>query len=187
MSFNYRTTFRVILFVSVVNTLCPTQGRALTGDLINDPADIVKKYLSLDKRGARLHSLSYEALRPYVEWTEEPSWGQVVVIQEYSVSDDIREWEIVSSTEARIPVTFRILGVMHWEAATFLSEPKEETMMVRVRAVLNKWRISAPMFPPHVGRKRLIDFVRQATLEETNEERKKVLERLSTSLKNAKS
>jgi len=164
-----------------------SQAFGLTGDLTNDPADIVKKYLSLDKRGARLEALSYEAVRPYVEWREEPSWGQVVVILEFAVSDDVREWEIVSSTEAIIPVTFQVVGVMHWESATFLPEPREETVFVRVRAVLNRWRISGPMFPPHVGRKRLIDFVRQAMLEEPNEERQEVLERLRTSLKNADS
>ncbi len=160
---------------------------ALTGDLTNDPADIVKKYLSLDKRGARLQAMSYEAVRPYVAWEEEPTWGQVVVILDYTVSDDVREWEIVSSTEAVIPVTFQVVGVMHWEAATFLPEQREETIWVRVRAVLNHWRITAPMFPPHVGRKRLMDFVRQAMLEETNEERKDVLQRLRASLGNAKS
>ena len=182
------TTVLAFVLVCTLSTIvCSSQAFGLTGDLINDPADIVKKYLSLDKRGARLLALSYETVRPYVEWEEEPSWGQVVVILGYTVNDDVREWEIVSSTEAVIPVTFQIVGVMHWEAATFLPERREETVWVRVRAVLNRWRITAPMFPPHVGRKRLIDFVRQAILEETNEKRKVVLERLRTSLKDAKS
>lgn len=164
-----------------------SQAVALTGDLTNDPADIVKKYLSLDKKGVRLQALSYEAVRPYVEWDEEPSWGQVVVILDYSVSNDIQEWNVISSTEAVIPVTFEIVGLMHWESATFLLEKRIETIEVRVRAVLNHWRITAPMFPPHVGRKRLIDFVRLAMLEERNEERKDVLKRLRASLKDAKS
>ncbi len=182
------TTVLVFGLVCTLSTVvCSSQAFGLTGDLINDPADTVKKYLSLDKRGARLQALSYETVRPYVEWEEEPSWGQVVVILEYTVNDDVREWEIISSTEAVIPVTFQVVGVMHWEAATFLPERREETVWVRVRAVLNGWRITAPMFPPHVGRKRLIDFVRQAMFEETNEERKNVLQRLRTSLKDAKS
>jgi hypothetical protein len=166
--------------------VCSTKAYGLIGDLTNDPAEMVRKYLSLDKRGARLQALSYETVRPYVVWEEEPSWGQVVVILEYTVNDDVREWDIVSSTEAVIPVTFQVVGFMHWEAATFLPERREETVWVRVRAVLNRWRITAPMFPPHVGRKRLIDFVRQAILDETNEERKDVLQRLRTSLKDAK-
>ncbi len=163
------------------------QAVALTGDLTNDPAGIVKKYLSLDKKGVRLQALSYEAIRPYVEWEEEPSWGQVVVILDYSVSNDIQEWNVISSTEAIIPVTFEIIGLMHWEAATFLLEKRTETIGIRVRAVLNHWRITAPMFPPHVGRKRLIDFVRLAMLKESHEERKSILKRLHTSLKDAKS
>lgn len=182
------TTILALWLVCTLSTVvCSSQAFGLTGDLINDPADTVKKYLSLDKRGVRLQALSYETVRPYVEWEEEPSWGQVVVILGYTVNDDVREWEIISSTEAVIPVTFQIVGVMHWEAATFLPERREETVWVRVRAVLNRWRITAPMFPPHVGRKRLIDFVRQAILEETNEKRKVVLQRLRTSLKDAKS
>jgi len=185
------STHPAILVLGLVlgfsTTLYPSHAVALTGDLTNDPADVVKKYLSLDKRGVRLQALSYEAVRPYVEWEEEPLWGQVVVILNYSVSDDVNEWEIISSTEAVIPVTFQVVGIMHWEAATFLPEERKEMIEVRVRAVLNHWRITAPMFPPHVGRKRLIDFVRLAMLEETNEERKDVLERLRASLKDAKS
>ncbi len=181
------TVLAFVLVCTLSTVVCSSQAFGLTGDLINDPADTVKKYLSLDKRGARLQALSYETVRPYVEWEEEPSWGQVVVILGYMVNDDVQEWEIVSSTEAVIPVTFQVVGVMHWEAATCLPERREETVWVRVRAVLNRWRITAPMFPPHVGRKRLIDFVRQAILEETNEKRKVVLERLRTSLKDAKS
>lgn len=165
----------------------PNAASALTGDLTNDPTDIVKKYLSLDKRGVRLEAISYESVKPYVAWEEEPSWGQVVIIGDYVVSNDVEEWEIISSTEAVIPVTFQILGVMHWEAATFLPERREETLLFRVRAVLNHWRIIAPMFPPHVGRKRLMDFVRAAMLEETDEERKKALQRLRTAIGNSKS
>lgn len=179
--------FTFSLMVAISTTVCSSDTFALTGDLTNDPADIVKKYLSLDKRGARLEALSYETVRPYVAWEDEPPWGQVVVILEYTVSDDVREWEIVSSTEAVIPVTFQVVGVMHWESATFLPERREETVLVRVRAVLNRWKITEPMFPPHVGRKRLIDFVRNAILEEKNKERKEVLQRLRTSLGNAKS
>ena len=150
-------------------TVSPYPAWALTGDLTNDPTDIIKKYLSLDKRGVRLEALSYESVRPYVAWEEEPPWGQVMVVGDYSISDDVKDWEIISSTEAIIPVTFQVLGVMHWEAATFLPERREETILVHVRAVLNHWRIIAPMFPPHVGRKRLMDFVRAAMLEETDE------------------
>ena len=160
---------------------------ALTGDITNDPADIVKKYVLLDKRGVRLQALSYESVRPYVDWGEEPPWGQVVVIENYRVNDDVREWKIVSSTEAIIPVTFQVVGIMHWEAATFLPEPQQETIKFRVKVVRNHWKIVAPMFPPHVGRKRLIDFVRAVILEEDDENQKAILQRLRTSLGNAKS
>lgn len=160
---------------------------ALTGDLTNDASDIVKKYVLLDKQGVRLQAFSYESIRPYIYWEQEPAWGQVVVIKDYTVNDDVRDWKILSSTEAIIPVTFQIIGIMHWEAATFLSEPRKETIEFHVKAELNHWRIIAPMFPPHVGRKRLINFVRGAILEENDENKKSVLEHLKTSLGNAKS
>jgi hypothetical protein len=170
-----------------LNVFFSNPALALTSDLTNDPAGIIKKYLSLDKRGVRLQALSYESVRSYVHWGEEPPWGQVVVIEDYTINDDVREWKIVSSTEAIIPVTFQVAGIMHWEAATFLSEPRKETIELRVKAVLNHWRIIAPMFPPHVGRKRLIDFVRSMILEEDDENRRDVLQRLRDSLENIKS
>lgn len=180
-----------VFFVALVCvwsiSVCPKAVFALTSDLTNDPSDIIKKYLSLDKRGVRLEALSYESVRPYVAWGEEPSWGQVVIVGDYVVSDDVEEWDIISSTEAVIPVTFQILGVMHWEAATFLPERREETLLFRVRAVLNHWRIVAPMFPPHVGRKRLMDFVRAAMLKETDQNRKEALQRLRTAIGKTKS
>ena len=190
---NKRSTMTVwkiacgLFWLCSLNVFLPNPVSSLTGDLTKDPADIIKKYLSLDKRGARLQALSYESIRPYVDWGEEPPWGQVVIIENYRVKDDVREWKIVNSMEAIIPVTFQVVGIMYWETATFLSEPREETIEFRVKAVLNHWRIIAPMFPPHVGRKRLIDFIRAAILEEDDENRKAVLRRLRNSLRNAKS
>ena len=176
-----------LFWLCSLNVFLPNPVSSLTGDLTNDPADTIKKYLLLDKRGVRLQALSYESIRPYVDWGEEPPWGQVVIIENYRVKDDVREWKIVNSMEAIIPVTFQVVGIMYWETATFLSEPREETIEFRVKAVLNHWRIIAPMFPPHVGRKRLIDFIRAEILEEEDENRKAILQRLRTSLGNAKS
>lgn len=178
---------RGLLWLCSLTVFLSSPALAITGDLTNYPIDIVKKYLLLDKRGARLQALSYESVRPYVAWGEEPLWGQVVVIDGYTVSDDVRDWKIISSTEAVIPVTFQVVGIMHWEAVTFLSEPREETIRFRVKAILNHWRIVGPMFPPHVGKKRLIDFVHALILKEDDESRKNVLQRLRTSLGNAKS
>ena len=87
-------------------------GLGLTGDLTNDPAGVIEKYLSLDQRGARLTAQSYEAVAPYVAWKEEPVWEQLVVIRDYAVDDDVTQWDIVSGTEALIPVTFQVLGVV---------------------------------------------------------------------------
>ncbi len=166
--------------------LFPVSALTLTGDLTNDPAKVIKKYLSLDQRGARLAAHSYEAVRPYVAWDrEEPAWKRFVVIRTYSVSDDVTQWTIVSSTEALIPVTFQVLGVVHMETATFVPEPREEQFSIRIRAVGNHWKMVSPVFPPHVGRSRLADFVKDSMLRETNDDRARTLRRLRDDLVNA--
>lgn len=165
--------------------LFPSQLLGLTSDITNDPSKIVEKYLSLDKRGARLQAHSYEVLKPYIAWGEEPAWGQVVVISEYSVAKDVDTWEIVSSVEAVIPVTYHVVGVIQWEAATFLTEVREEVIHIRIKAVDNRWKIVSPPFPPHAGRNRLIDFVRDARVNEGSENRKEKLQLLREALEQA--
>ena len=172
--------------LAVGTWLFPLPVLSLTNDLINDPARMIKKYLSLDKRGARLTADSYEAVKPYVAWEqEEPAWERFVVIRDYAVSDDVTQWDVVSGTEARIPVTFQVLGVVHVETATFVSGPREETLAIRIRAVDNHWKMVSPVFPPHVGRSRLADFVKDAMLRETNDDRAETLRRLREDLVNA--
>jgi len=164
----------------------PLSVLSLTGDLTNDPAKVVDKYPSLDQRGARLTAHSSEAVKPYVAWEqEEPAWERFVVIRKYSVSDDVTQWTIVSSTEALIPVTFQVLGVFHVKTATFVPEPREEQFSIRIRAVGNHWKMVSPVFPPHVGRSRLADFVKDAMLRETNDDRARTLRRLRDDLVNA--
>ena len=109
-----------------VGTCFPVPAFSLTGDLTNDPAKVVDKYLSLDKRGVRLTAQTYESVKPYVAWEqEEPVWNRFVVIRDYSISDDVTQWNVVNSTEAFIPVTFQVLGVVHVETATFVPGPRE--------------------------------------------------------------
>ncbi len=162
--------------------LLSSSALGLTGDLTRDPAGVIKTYLALDKRGARLTAQSYEAVAPYVAWDDEPAWEQLVVIQDYAVADDVTQWVIVSGTEALIPVTFQVLGVVAWETATFVPAPREDVLSIRIRAVNNYWRMVAPMFPPHVGRQRLTDFVKDAIVHEDHPDRLGVLRRLKDDL-----
>ena len=169
--------------LAVGTWLVPVPVLSLTGDLTNDPAQVIKKYLSLDKRGVRLTAQTYEAVKPYVAWEqEEPAWERFVVIRDYSVIDDVTQWDIVSSTEAVIPVTFQVLGVVHMGTVTFVSMPREERFSIRIRAVDNHWKMVAPAFPPHVGRRRLADFVKEAMLQEDNAGRVETLRRLREAL-----
>ncbi len=162
--------------------LLASPALGLTGDLTNDPAGVISKYLELDKRGARLTAHSYEAVAPYVAWDDEPVWDRLVVIQDYAVADDVTRWVIVNGTEAIIPVTFQVLGVVVWETATFVAAPRVDELSIRIRAVDNYWRMVAPPFPPHVGRLHLVDFVKDAIVQEDNEDRAMVLRRLKDDL-----
>jgi hypothetical protein len=143
-------------------------GAAQTGSLQRDPADIVKKYVSLDAHGARLEAISWEAEKPYIGWKDEPAWGHVVVITGYTVRTELKDWDVLNNFDVVVPVDFEVLGDMYWEQATFLSEPKVERIGFRVKAVNGMWRIVEPMVPPHVDRKRMVNYVRQAMLTETN-------------------
>ena len=165
--------------------LLASDGAARTGDLNKDPADLVRQYVSLDSKGARLDSMSWEVLRPYVDWKEEPAWGHMVVIQGYEVVDDIKRWEVVSNTEVVIPVVYRTLGAVYWNTAGFLPDERVEEVGFRVKAIHSRWKIIEPILPPHVTQKRLINHVREAAIEETDPVRRHTLDALANELRKA--
>ena len=154
--------------------------------LSHSPAEIVKKYFELDQKGANLDSMSYEALAPYRSWDTEPVWGRVVIIRAFSVAEHHREWEIVNQLEVVIPVTFQVIGSVYLETAGFLPEPSVEEIHVRVKAVRNRWRIVEPVLPPHVGHKRMINFVREAWVKETEPAKRESLAALQDELRRVK-
>ena len=159
---------------------------AQSGGLSRSPAEIVKKYFELDQKGAKLDSMSYEALAPYRSWDTEPVWGRVVVIREFSVAEHHRDWEIVNQLEVLIPVTFQVIGSVYLETAGFLPEASVEEIHVRVKSVRNRWRIIEPVLPPHVGQKRMINFVREALVKETEPSKRESLTALQDELRKAK-
>lgn len=143
-------------------------AEALTGDIKHDPTEVITKYAQLDYKGVRLNAASQPVLDPYVEWRDEPAWGSVVVVADYTVLGQTKEWDIISMLEARIPVEYRVLGTVYWGTASFLPAPGTERISFRVRGRAMRWRIVEPQIPPHVGVKRMINFVRQAILQETD-------------------
>lgn len=161
-------------------------GFTQTGSIANSPAEVVKKFLSLDARGARLDGMSFDAIVPYIGWKEEPVWGHVVVIDSYVVPERLKEWEIVNMLEVVIPVEFRVLGAVYFETASFIPEITTEQVRVRVRAVKNRWRIVEPILPPHVGQKRMLNFVREAILQESDGGRRTRLTALRDELRKVK-
>ncbi|MFM8550940.1 MAG: hypothetical protein ACKOCD_01275 [Nitrospiraceae bacterium] len=160
---------RIIIIMLFIFAMAPaTDAPAVIVDLKKDPSLAVKAYLSLDQKGARLDALSWETLRPYINWSRELSWGIVVVIEDYEVIDDIKAWEVVSLTDVWIPAKFNVLGTMEWDEVVFKPEPHVEEVRFHVKVVGDRWRIVEPILPPHVGQKRLVNHVREAMLLETD-------------------
>lgn len=161
-------------------------GFAQTNSISHSPAKIVEKYFALDNKGVRLDATSFESVAHLVDWKEEPVWGKVIVINGFTVPDDFRKWEIVNKLEVLVPVEFHVLGVMYLDSAGFVPEPGTEQLRVRLKVQGARWKIMEPIVPPHVGQKRMLNFVRQALLEEKNEARQASLAALQAELRKAK-
>jgi hypothetical protein len=178
---------RLLIFIFVgVMMLAPPDGSAQTGSIVHDPTEMVDKYLELDVKGVRLDAISQEALAPYITWKDEPIWGRSVVITDYEVINEFKQWTIVSQAEVIIPVEYKVLGSVYWERASFLPEPKVERIGFRIKIVGDRWRIAEPILPPHIGQKRMINYVRQAILDEKDRAKVATLETLLDDLKKAK-
>lgn len=161
-------------------------GFAQTNAISHSPAQVVEKYFALDNKGVRLDASSFESVAGYVEWKEEPAWGKVIIINGFTVPDDFRQWEIVNTLEVLVPVKFRVLGVLYLDTAGFVPEPGTEEVRVRVKVQGARWKIMEPILPPHVGQKRMVNFVRQALLEENDATRQASLAALQAELRKAK-
>jgi hypothetical protein len=173
----------VIVMSALVLVL--SNSHAQIGSIVHDPTEMVDKYLELDVKGVRLDAISQEALAPYVAWKDEPVWGRAVVITQYEVINDFKQWTVISQSEVIIPVEYKVLGSVYWERALFLPEPKVERVGFRIQIVGDRWRIAEPMLPPHIGRKRMINYVRQAILDEKDQAKTGTLETLLEDLKKA--
>ena len=176
-----------ILALAVL-TLTSTSNAQVSpsGSMKRSPAEVVKRYVLLDRKGARLDAPSFDTVMPYIAWKEEPAWGRVVVVEETSVPDDYRTWEILNNLEVVIPVTFHVRGAVYLENATFIPEDTTEEVRFHVKVVGNYWRIVSPIIPPHVGLKRMVSFAREAEANEQDKAHRTELASLIDSLRKAK-
>ena len=154
-----------------------------SGSMRRSPAEVVKRYVLLDQKGARLDAPSFETLTPYIEWKEEPAWGRVVVVEKPTVPEDYRKWEILNNLEVIIPVTFHVLGAVYLKTAIFVPEETTEEVRFHVKVVDGYWRIVSPVIPPHVGLKRIVSFAREAEAHEQDDAQRIVLAALIDSLR----
>jgi hypothetical protein len=178
---------RMVTFVCLIGwLLVPGFTAAQTASLQHSPAEVVKRYLALDHKGARLDALSSAAIESYTSWEEEPAWGHIVVTRDFVVAEHYRQWEVIDRLEVVIPVTFQVLGSVYMETAGFVQGAETEEIRIRVKAIKNRWRIVEPMFPPHVGQKRMVNVVREAWLKETDQVKRDRLASLQDELRKAK-
>ncbi len=159
---------------------------AFNRHITEDPTGVLEKYLSLDKKGARLEAQTWPVLQSYVGWEIEPTWGHVVIISKYDIVKDVNEWEILGDLEAKIPVVFDVLGIMHWESVTFVPDSYREKQFFHIKSVGDRWQIVHPQLPPHVGRQRIMDFVKWTAHTEPQPEKKAVFETLRRQLQTLK-
>jgi len=182
-----RTPKRLAAFIVLLGWLFASSlASAQTGSLKHSPSEVVKRYLTLDYKGARLDAMSAETVASYTSWDEEPAWGHVVVTRGFVVAEQYRQWEVIDRLEVVIPVTFQIIGSVYLETAGFVQEDETEEVRFRVKAVNNRWRIVEPMIPPHVGQKRMVNLVREAWVKETDPAKQDRLGALRDELRKAK-
>ena len=177
----------LIVFVVLIGWLTVvSSASAQTASIKHSPADVVKRYVTLDHKGARLDAMSTETVASYTGWNEEPAWGHVVVTRGFVVAEHYRQWEVIDKLEIVIPVTFQVVGSVYLETAGFVQDVETEEVRFRVKAVNNRWKIVEPMIPPHVGQKRMVNFVREALLKETDPAKRDRLGALQDELRKAK-
>jgi hypothetical protein len=182
-----RTPIGVAAFIALIGWLfVASLASAQTGSLKHSPADVVKRYLALDQKGARLDAMSVETVASYTSWNEEPTWGHIVVTRGFVVAEHYRQWEVIDRLEVVIPVTFQVLGSVYLETAGFVQETETEEVRFRVKAVKNRWKIVEPMLPPHVGQKRMVNLVREAWMKEIDPAKRDRLGVLQEELRKAK-
>lgn len=181
-----RLAFSLLAFAILSLAVSSSAQVTPSGSMKRSPAEVVKRYVLLDQKGARLEAASFDTVLPYIDWKEEPAWGRVVVVQETNVPDDYRKWEILNNLEVVIPVTFHVLGAVYLEKVSFIPEETMEEVRFRVKVVGSYWRIVSPIIPPHVGLKRMVSFAREAEAKEQNEAHRTELASLIDSLRKAK-
>jgi hypothetical protein len=181
-----RVCLSSLLVLVLIALAAPSNAQlSPSGSMRRSPADVVKRYVLLDQKGARLDAVSFDTVTPYIDWKEEPAWGRIVVVEKTTVSEDYRQWEILNNLEVIIPVTFQVRGSVYLETASFVPEDRTEEVRFHVKVVGNYWRILSPVIPPHVGLKRMVSFARDAAVHESDDMQRTALAALIDSLRKA--
>ncbi len=108
------------------------------------PAATVKAFCDLDAEGARLTSLTWGKVLPYIAWQDEAGSDRITVISGYRIG----EVQQVNTETVAVTVTYDVLGILSQE---YRKAPKAETIRFTVIRTSAGWKITEPDFmPPHV-------------------------------------
>jgi hypothetical protein len=105
---------------------------------------VVRAYCNFDLNTGRISSANFAKLPAYSTWGVEPGWDTVTIVSGF---------QIVSSKQtddhAVVEVRWNVLGHMDGERAN--RDEKPELVDYHLKLVEKRWKIEAPVIPPHVS------------------------------------
>jgi len=108
------------------------------------PQSVVRRFCQLDGLGQRLHTVTWNAMAPLVEWPLEPVWDSAVVVAGYDVGPPRVVAMDLMEVEVRYSVVAQITPTGQGDQAYV------ERIVFRVRPGEGGWRIMGPPPAPHL-------------------------------------
>jgi len=142
----------VILFAAIALTAGCKSGQEgrLPQNTLATAEETVKAYCDLDANAARLSSLTWSKVLPYIAWTEEAGGDKAIVISGYKIAKTQKQ----SETASTITVEYEVLGVV---SGDYAQGKKTENIPFKVKKTKDGWKITSPDFmPPHVLLKSMV-------------------------------
>jgi len=142
------------LYLAAVATLPSCATVRLTPDE-SAALKALRRYIELDRSGARLDSNRYHSMAALSAWADEPGWDAFVVVSGAAISRPVeRDGKVVAR------VRYDVVGAM--EGDSFMpvdALPPDTAERLAVGAPIefvlvstsDGWKIESPQVPPHAG------------------------------------
>ncbi|MCC6154659.1 MAG: hypothetical protein IT367_12910 [Candidatus Hydrogenedentes bacterium] len=126
--------------------LCPSCATVkLSGDE-QEALKVLRRYLALDRNGARADGSRDEAMAALTTWQEEQEWESFFVYSQHVISRPQME-----DSKVKIRVRYDVDGVMQGTEYGTLDTQTSETAEFTLIKTLEGWKIESQLIPPHVG------------------------------------